>query len=116
MHSDGLVLIFHWIVSALAILLTSALVPGFRVKGFGTAMVASFFISLANYFVRPVLIFLTLPLTILTLGLFIFVIDAIILRITAGILKNFEITGWLSAILGAIVLALSNGFLHWFFI
>ena len=116
MHSDGFLLLLHWVVSAVAILLTSALVPGFKVKGFVTALVAAFIIALANYFLRPILVFLTFPLTILTLGFFLFVVDAIILRLCAGLLKNFEIKGWLSAIGGAIVLMLTSSFLHWFFI
>lgn len=116
MHVDWLTLILHWIVSGVALSLTSALVPGFKLKGFSTAMVASLLIAIANYFVRPFLVFLTFPLTILTLGLFLFVVDAIILRMCAAFLKNFEITGWMSAFFGAIVLAFTSGFLHWFFI
>jgi putative membrane protein len=113
---NWIVLLAHWIVSALAISLTSAIVPGFKLKGFSTAMVAAFLIALANYCIRPVLVFLTFPLTVLTLGLFLFVVDAIILRLCAAFLKNFDINGWLSAIFGAVVLALTNSFLHWFLI
>ena len=109
-------LLAHWIVSGLALALTAALVPGFRIRGFGSALIASLVIGVANIFLRPLLILLTLPLTILTLGFFILVVDAIILRICAGILKDFEITGWLSAIFGAIILALTSTFLHWLFI
>lgn len=113
---NGLALLAHWFVSAVAILLTSAVVPGFRVRGFTTALVAALFIGAANIFVRPVLVFLTLPLTIVTLGLFLFVVDAIILRLSAALLKNFEISGWFSAVIGAVVLALTGGLLHWFVI
>jgi putative membrane protein len=116
MHPNWLILVAHWIVSAIAISLTSALVPGFKLKGFSTAMVASLLIALANYFVRPFLVFLTFPLTILTLGLFLFVIDAIILRMCAAFLKNFEIRGWWSAIFGALVLTITASFLHWILI
>lgn len=109
-------LLAHWAVSGVALLLTAALTPGFRVRGFFTALLATLIIGLANIFVRPFLVFLSLPLTILTLGLFLFVIDAIILRVCAAFLKDFEITNWFSAILGAIVLAVSSSFLHWMFV
>ncbi|MBX3021410.1 MAG: phage holin family protein [Bdellovibrionales bacterium] len=109
-------LLAHWVVSAVALSLTSALVPGFKMKGFSTAMVAALFIAVANFFVRPFLVFLTFPLTILTLGFFLFVVDAIILRLSAAFLKDFEISGWFSAIIGAIVLSLTGGLLHWLFI
>jgi putative membrane protein len=96
----------------LALALTAALVPGFRIRGFGTAMVAVLLIGAANILIRPVLVFLTLPFTILTLGLFLFVVDAIILRLCAAFLRNFEITNWLSAILGAIILAMASSIMH----
>jgi putative membrane protein len=106
----------QWLVSGLALALTAAVVPGFRLRGFGTALIASLVLGLLNFLVRPVLIFLTIPLTILTLGLFIWVVDAIVLRICAAFLDDFEIKGWLSAIFGAFVLALFNGLLHYLLI
>jgi putative membrane protein len=108
--------LLHWIVSAMALGLTAILTPGFRVRGFLTAMMAAFLIAAANYYIRPVLIFLTFPITILTLGLFIFVVDAIILRICAAFLRGFEISGWISAIFGAVLLSLTSGLLHWLLI
>ena len=106
----------HLLVSAVALALTAALVPGFRIRGFFGAVVAAFVIGVANSFVRPVLVFLTFPITLLTLGLFLFVVDAIILRLCAGLLPRFEISGWLSAIFGAVILAITSTFLHWLFI
>ncbi len=110
---DLIIWLAYWVVSGLALALTAAIVPGFRLRGFSTALFASLVIGLANIIIRPLLLFLTLPLTILTLGLFIFVVDAIVLRICAAFLKDFEISGWLSAILGAVILALSSSLLHW---
>src|SRR4051812_26362023 len=95
-----LALLVHWMVSGVALALTAAVVPGFRIRGFGTALIASLFIGAANVVLRPILIFLTFPLTILTLGFFIFVVDAIILRISAAVLKDMEISSWFSAIIG----------------
>lgn len=109
-------LIGHWLVSGLALAVTAAIVPGFRVRGFGTALVASFLIGLANYLVWPVLFFFTLPFTIITLGLFIFVVDAIVLRLVAAMMTNFEISGWLSAIAGAVILSLMSSALHYMLI
>lgn len=111
MHPWLLALI-HWLVSGVALLLTSYLVPGFRVRDFGSALVAALVIGLINALIRPLLIFLTLPINILTLGLFTFVIDGLILKMTAALLKGFEVTSWFSAILGAFLLAVLGGFLH----
>lgn len=102
----------HWIVSALALALTAFLTPGFRVRGFGTAMIATFLIALANYYIRPFLLFITFPFTVLTLGFFIFVVDAIVLRICSAFLSGFEISGWIWAIWGAILLSITSSMLH----
>ena len=48
-----LVWILHWFVSALALLLTSYLVPGFKVKDFGSSLIAAVVIGIANVFIRP---------------------------------------------------------------
>lgn len=106
-------MLLHWIVSGAALALTAALTPGFRIRGFGAALMASLLIAAVNFFLRPILDFLTFPLTFLTLGFFVFVVDAIILRLCAAFMKDFEISNWLSAIFGAIVLAITSGFLHW---
>ena len=82
-------------------------------RGFTTALLASFVIALLNVLVWPILFLLTLPLTVVTLGLFLLVLDAIVLKICAAFMKNFEISGWLSAIFGAAILALTSSLLHW---
>lgn len=97
-----------WLVSAIVLMITAYLVPGFKIKSFGSAMWASIVVGLLNMLIRPVLMFLSFPINFLTLGLFTFVVNAIILRIAAGLLKGFDIDGWWSAIIGAIVLALVN--------
>lgn len=101
-------LLLVWIVSAAALLVTAYVVPGFKIHSFGSAMWASLIVGLLNMLIRPILLFLTLPINLLTLGLFTFVVNAIVLRMAAGLLKGFDISGWGSAIIGAIVLVLVN--------
>ena len=105
--------LIHLLVSALALLITAYVVPGFRVKNFGHAVIAAMVIGLVSFFLRTFLLFLTLPLNILTLGLFTFVVDAIILKICAALLRGFDITSWWAAIFGAILLSIVNVVLHW---
>ena len=100
---------WRWILLSISLYLTAILVPGFRIKSFFSSLWAVVIIGLLNTFILPVLWFFTLPINIITLGLFTFVLNAIILRIAAGLLKGFDIDGWLSAIIGAIVLA----FVQW---
>ena len=105
--------LIHWVVSALSLVLTAYLVPGFQVDTFGRALIASVVIGIANIVIWPILMFLALPLNILTLGLFTFVINAIVLRLCAGMLKGFRINGWGSAILGAVILACVGTLMHY---
>lgn len=104
-----------WLICSAAVYLTAAIIPGFIIRGFGAAMIAALVIGLLNVTLRPVLLILTLPINILTLGLFTIFVNAIVLRISAGLLKGFDISGWLPALIGAIVLALVQTFLFWVF-
>ena len=107
-------LLGNWMISSIALLLTSYFVPGFRIYSFGNAVLAALVIGLLNWSIRPILFFLTLPINILTLGLFTFVVNAIILKMAAWMLNGFEIKGWLSAFFGSIILSLVNLALYFF--
>lgn len=100
--------LLNWLVSAIALMVTAWLVPGFTVRGFGSAMIAVVIIGLANALVKPILFILTLPLTVLTFGLFYFFLNAIVLRLCSALVDGFEINGWISALLGALILSIAN--------
>lgn len=108
--------ILYWIVSGIAVLLTSKLVRGFRVGGFLSAILAALVLGAANAVLWPVIFVLTLPLTIVTLGLFLFVVNGIVLKICAALLPGFHIDSWWAAIWGSVVLASVNWALHFFLI
>ena len=108
--------ILHWLVSGLAVLLTSKIVPGFEISGFIAACLAALLIGLANAVLWPVLFFLTLPITLITLGLFTFVVNGAVLKICAALLPGFRISSWLSAIVGSVILSLVSLVLHYFLV
>jgi putative membrane protein len=66
--------------------------------------------SLLNTYVRPILRILTLPISVITLGLFLLVINAAMLLLTSAISEQlglgFRVADFVSALLGAIVVAL----------
>ncbi len=102
----------RWVVSAVALMITAYVVPGFRVKDFSSALIAAIVIGIANVLIWPFLMFITLPLNVITLGLFTFVVNGIVLKICAALLRGFEITSWLSAIFGAIILTICQTLLQ----
>lgn len=103
----------HWLVAGFALLMTCKIMPGWKVKGFGSALIAAVVIGLADAIIWPILIVLTLPVNVLTLGLFTFVVNGAVLKICSGLLEDFEINGWFSAIFGALVLAMISSLFHW---
>lgn len=105
---DGAVvgLLIRILVSALALWLAAAIVPGIIVQGTWTLLGAALLLGIVNAIVRPLLVILTLPLTVLSLGLFLLVINAAMLGLVAWMLDGFAIAGFGSALLGAIVVGL----------
>jgi putative membrane protein len=106
-------LLIHWALSALCLLLVAHLVPGFRVSGFGTALIAALVIGLINSTLGLLLKIITFPLTILTLGIFWFVINALMLELATFFVHGFEIRGFWPAFFGSIILSILNLIVRW---
>jgi len=95
-----------WLATTIGLGITSLMVPGIKMKTFGSFLIAAAVLSLVNASIRPVLWFLTAPLSVVTLGLFTLIINALMIMLTAAIVPGFEIKGFGSAFLGAIIMAL----------
>ncbi len=106
-------MIAHWFVSAVALVAVAYILPGFKVDGFGKALLAAVVIGLANAVLRPLLMFLAIPLNLLTLGLFTLVVNAIVLKVCAALTPGFEIESWLSAIGGGVLLSIVSALIYW---
>lgn len=96
-------LLIVWLINALALLTVAYMMPSIHVESFVTALVAAVVLGLVNAVIRPVLILLTLPATLLTLGLFIFVINGLLFWLVGSYLVGFEVAGFWSGVLGAII-------------
>jgi putative membrane protein len=106
-------LLLNWLLSAVALLIVSYLVPGFQLQGFKAALIAAIVIGLINATLGMILKLITLPLTLLTLGVFWWVVNALMLMLASKLLApNFMVSGFLTAFLGAIALSLVNMVLH----
>src|SRR5699024_5414976 len=93
------------ILNAIALIAVAQLFDSFHLEGFGTAILASFILSILNVLVKPILIIFTL----LTLVLFLFVINAITLMITQGLMDaSFVIDGFGTAIIASVVISILN--------
>jgi putative membrane protein len=99
-------LLVQWVLSAIALIVTAELVPGFEVRDLGSALIAALVIGLLNATVGLVLKILTFPISILTLGIFLLVINALMILAASGLVRGFRVHGLFPAFLGAIILAL----------
>jgi len=99
-------LLLVWLINAVALIAVAYLMPSVTVSSFGAALAAALVLGLINAVVRPVLVLLTLPVTILTLGLFIFVLNGLLFWMVGAWLEGFEVGGFWSGVLGAILFSL----------
>ncbi|CAG9620694.1 phage holin family protein [Sutcliffiella rhizosphaerae] len=97
------------LINALVLIVVAGYFDSFELSGVGAAIVASLILAVLNTIVKPILVILTLPVTVLSLGLFLFVINAVTLMLTAALMGDaFNIDGFGTAILAAIVISLLN--------
>jgi putative membrane protein len=107
-----------WISTAVALLITAQILHnnGFVVHGFSGALVAAIIIGLVNAFIRPFLALLAFPITLITFGLFTFVINAVTLLLASALTPgyDFQVKGFVPALLGSIVLAIVSSIINYF--
>lgn len=95
-----------WVVNTLALAAVAYLMPSVSVASAETAVVAALVLGLVNAVIRPVLVLLTLPVTVLTLGLFILVLNGLLFWAVAELVPGFEVAGFWSGVIGAIVFSI----------
>jgi putative membrane protein len=112
-------LIVRIIINAIAIWLTSVLLPGFQIIGGATSLIiVAIIFGLVNALIRPIVRLLTLPISILTLGLFTLVINALMVMLTAWISGSLDLEGgflegFLIAFVAAIIISIVSTILSW---
>ena len=99
-------LLLQWLLSAIALLIVSRLVPGFVVNGIVPALMAAVVIGFLNATLGFLLKIVTFPLSILTFGLFLLVINALMIMLASGLVPGFKVFGIIPAFWGAVVLAI----------
>jgi putative membrane protein len=99
------------LLSSLAVILASYLLPGVMVESFLAAVIVALLLSLLNVTLKPLLIILTIPLTVMTFGLFLLVINALIILIADSFVPGFGVEGFWWALLFSLILSLINSLL-----
>lgn len=127
-------LIFRFLVTAFAVMVTTSYVPGIKYAGgWQTLFLVTLVLFVINLFIKPILLLFTLPVEVVTLGLFGIIINALMLLLVAKIVPQFTIEDFLfsglsfggiviaptavpvlgTAIIGSILINLIAGLLRW---
>jgi putative membrane protein len=115
-------ILIRWIISAIAIMATTYLMPGITIEGNGilAALAVAFILGLVNAVIRPILVLLSCGCIVATLGLFMLVINALTLMITSSISQafgiNFYVDGFMPALFGSIIISIITWLLSLFLI
>ena len=96
-------LLIIWLINAAALMALPYLMHSVDVSSIGTALIAALVLGLVNTLIRPVLVILTLPVTLVSMGLFILVINALLFWLVSNVVDGFEVAGFWSAFLAAIL-------------
>src|SRR5438046_694912 len=97
----------RWVISTVAVLVATYIVPGIKFEHWQDLFVATLVLGLLNSFLRPILMLLSLPLLIFTLGLFTIVINALLLLLVDWLLRpKFVVETFGSAFWGALVISI----------
>lgn len=107
-------LILRVLLSAVAVVVLSKILPGVGVDTYVTAIIVAVVLSLLNFIVKPILVILTLPVTIVTLGLFLLVINAIIILLADKLVDGFGVDSIWWALIFSLLLSIFQSILFSF--
>jgi putative membrane protein len=100
-------LLVAWLIIAIAIAITAAIVPSVDIDGGVVALLGvALLFGLVNALLGPVLRFLSLPLNAITFGFFAIVVNGLLLAATAGLSSSLEVGGFLAAVVAACLISL----------
>lgn len=96
-----------------AVFIVANVMPTIKIKNYWTAVVVAVVYSVINFLVGWLLTILAFPFIVITFGLFTFVVNAILLWLTDKLIDDFEIEGFMSTLIAALLISLINSGLRW---
>lgn len=98
----------RWLIVTVGVLLADLLLTRISYDVPSSLFLASLLLGLLNAFVRPVLVLFSLPFVLLTLGLGLLLINAVLLSLVGLVVPGFQVNGFGSAFLGALIISLTS--------
>ena len=106
-------LLLSWIVNAVVLGVTAAILSKVTVDNFGDLVLAAAVFGILNTFLKPLARLLTLPLAILTLGIAWFFVSLLMLYLTQAIVSGFDIHGFWTLVWATVIVWFVNLVLDW---
>jgi putative membrane protein len=106
MSASLIALLIVWSATVFGLGIATLITPGIKANNLVAFIIAATVLGLINAFIRPLLWFLTAPLSVLTFGLFALVINALMIMLASALVPGFEVKGFGSAFLGAVIMAI----------
>lgn len=100
----------RWVFIALGVLIASETSAGISYESGAALVVAVLLLSVLNMFLRPLLMVLALPFIVLTMGIGIWFINALLFLMVGGLVAEFHVANFGSALWGALVVSLTGLF------
>ena len=101
------------LITALAVIVSAKIVPGLRVRSFGSAVIFAIVLGLLAKLLHAVLVIISLPLIIVSFGFFLLVINAFLFWLADKIVSGVEVDGFGSAFLGSLLTSLITMAAYW---
>ncbi len=104
-------LIIKLLLTAIAVVVLSKVLPGVAVDGYVSAIIVAIVLAILRFTVKPLLILLTLPITILTFGLFLLIINGAIILLADYFVDGFAVENIWWGLLFSLLLSLFQAIL-----
>lgn len=99
-------LMVQWLLSAVALMITTRVVPGFYITTMTSALIAAIVIGFLSATLGYFLKLITFPLVVLTFGIFTIFINAAMIVVASRLVDGFYVYGYQPAVWAAAVLAI----------
>ncbi len=104
-------LLVSFLINALSLWIVTFVVPGININSNQSLVLAAISIGIVNALIRPIVQLIALPLSIITFGVFALIVNGLMLMLAAWFVPGFTVTGFLPAVVGAIILSLVSAVL-----
>jgi putative membrane protein len=111
-HSSLVVAVVHLLLTGLSVLLVGKVLPGVRVKSFGSAVAFAFVVGILNAVAWTLLAPLSITFSVLTLGLGALVINGVLFLLADAVIAGVEISGCFTAALASLGVTFFNWAMH----